>query len=191
MSEPLSESLQLVHVGLQNSPLCDLCDDPPLLQGHVLQRSPHQQGHRGHVGDGGRHHQPVRGLIPPPHDAYDPGEPLHDHEDGHDQSGELQPLVQEQLDRLPRQHGRRAAGDDHHRQRPEAAAAGLCSLSLLTLQPQSFYCWVMKKSRWSFYEPRNERHPIISEREQSLSMEPDRTFTIKHRLITKMSKFSV
>ena len=88
-----------------NSPLFDFSDEPAASQDQVLERSPHQQGDGGDVGDGRGHHQPVRGpVVPTVQVTHEAGEPLHDHEDRRTDGCELQRLKDDQLDRLPRGH---------------------------------------------------------------------------------------
>ena len=88
-----------------NSPLFDFGDEPATPQDQVLQRSPHQKGHGGDVGDGHGHHQPVRGpVVPTLQVTHEAGEPLHDHEERRTDGCELQRLEDDQLDRLPRGH---------------------------------------------------------------------------------------
>lgn len=153
------------------SPLCDLCDEPPPPHNHIFEGGPHQQGHGGHVSDGSRHNEPVRRQISSPHVTYEAGEPLHDHKDGHDESCELQHLVQDELDRLPwgHSHWTPVAGLNLELEtltivshKWAGGAVGLCTPTLLTLHWR-LYSFIAEVMRWScspFYGPTKNSGPI-------------------------------
>lgn len=126
-----SETIREIRVNLLNSPLRDLCDEPLLLQDHIFERNPHQQGQRGHVGDRDRHHKPVRCHTVSLHVPHEPGESLRDHKDGHDESCELQPLIHDELYHLPWEHD------------PWMLVAALSSEQIISLKTSPLGCWTL------------------------------------------------
>lgn len=100
----VTEGQHAYSIGNTHLPVSNFFKEPPGLQDEVLQWYPGKQRHRGHIGYGCCHHQPVSRSVIEFLKAHKWRKSLQNHKHRHTQTCKLEHLVQDKLDCPSRRH---------------------------------------------------------------------------------------